>query len=256
MHRFYLPTAPSQGRELLLPEPEAHHAVRVLRIQPDERVIVLDGLGGEYLCRVADIHRREVRLHVLEHHFIPPLPFQTILVQAVAKGKAMDWIVQKAAELGAFELVPLLAERSVPQIDGEHTSAKIEKWQAIGVEALKQCGSAWLPRISLPTTPRDYLASSAGETHDLVLIAALHRDAKHPREYFQQFQAQENRPPKSVAVWIGPEGDFTLEELEAARAAGALPISLGRLTLRAETAAVYCLSIIQYELLWRSAGAV
>ena len=91
-------------------------------------------------------------------------------------------------------------------------------------------------------------ATQPETTFDLSLVGSLQKERRHPRECFQEFQAKHGRLPQSVGVWIGPEGDFTLEELEAIQAAGALPISLGRLVLRVETAAIYCLSILNYEL--------
>jgi 16S rRNA (uracil1498-N3)-methyltransferase len=116
----------------------------------------------------------------------------------------------------------------------------------VAVEAIKQCGAAWLPKIEAPVTPAQFLARK--EIFDLSLIGSLQKERRHPRECLQEFQAKHGQLPQSVGVWIGPEGDFTLEELDAIQAAGALPVSLGRLVLRVETAAIYCLSILNYEL--------
>ena len=114
------------------------------------------------------------------------------------------------------------------------------------MEALKQCGSAWLPRVEAPLTPQAFVAR--GEKFDLALIASLQSDARHPREYFNEFRLERKRPPISVCIWVGPEGDFTQAEVNAVRAAGALPVTLGQLVLRSDTAAIYCLSVIHYEL--------
>jgi 16S rRNA (uracil1498-N3)-methyltransferase len=142
----------------------------------------------------------------------------------------------------------------------------------VAIEAIKQCGAAWLPQIEAPTTIENFLASyrsggrqtaglvgenekcgslpkAATPTHfELALVGSLQKERHHPRECLSGFQAKHGRLPQSVGVWIGPEGDFTPEELEAIQASGALPISLGRLVLRVETAAIYCLSILNYEL--------
>ena len=156
----------------------------------------------------------------------------------------MELIVQKATELGAHRIVPILSERTVPQVTVD--SAKIGKWAATAIESIKQCGSFWLPRVDAPLTTQAFLAR--GEKFDLSLIASLQGGARPPREHFDLFRAERNCPPKSVSVWVGPEGDFTPAETNAIRAAGALPITLGPLVLRSETAAIYCLSVIHYEL--------
>ncbi len=168
------------------------------------------------------------------------------LLQAIPRGKTFDTIVQKAAELGVSRVVPVLSERVVTQLHDDRAEHKIEKWQTAAIEAIKQCGSAWLPRIDVPLAPKAFLGQ--GEKFDLPLVASLQDDRRHPREWFQKFHAEHQQSPQTVCVWVGPEGDFTPAELNAIKGAGALPISLGRLVLRSETAAVYCLSVLNYEL--------
>ena len=129
---------------------------------------------------------------------------------------------------------------------------KAAKWQLISIEAIKQCGSAWLPRVEPPLTPSQFFARNEG--FDLPLIASLETGSRPAREYFRDFQAKHGRMPGSVCVWVGPEGDFTPAETEAIKAHGALPITLGRLVLRTETAAIYCLSVLNYELQSPSPG--
>jgi 16S rRNA (uracil1498-N3)-methyltransferase len=140
-----------------------------------------------------------------------------------------------------------LSERVVTQLDADTAPDKRMKWQRVAIEAIKQCGSAWLPQIDLPLAPEAFLAR--GEQFDLPLIAALQGERRHARSCFAQYQARHGRLPKSVCIWIGPEGDFTPAELKAALAAGACPISLGDLVLRTDTAAIYALSILNHELL-------
>jgi 16S rRNA (uracil1498-N3)-methyltransferase len=143
-------------------------------------------------------------------------------------------------------MVPLLTERVVTDLDEKHAERKAEKWQHVAVEAIKQCGAAWLPRVEAPVTPKQFLARK--ESFELPLVGSLQPGAQHPRRHFEKFQAQHGRKPQSACVWIGPEGDFTAGEVAAITAAGALPITLGDLVLRVETAATYCLSILNYEL--------
>jgi 16S rRNA (uracil1498-N3)-methyltransferase len=252
MHRFYL--KPEQSREpiLLLVDDEAHHALHVVRVRSGEKVAVLDGAGHEFLCEVQSCERAQVLLKVLENRKVPSRPQQLTLVQAVPKGKLMDSLIQKATELGVSRVVPLLSERVVIEIDDSGRERKRARWQSVAVEAIKQCGSAWLPSVEAPVTPEGFLRRK--EHFELALVASLKPGSKHPREYFNAFQQEHGAAPKSVCIWVGPEGDFTPAELEMIEAHGALPISLGRLVLRVETAATYCLSVVNYELASPGAG--
>ncbi|MBI5773403.1 MAG: 16S rRNA (uracil(1498)-N(3))-methyltransferase [Verrucomicrobia bacterium] len=246
MHRFFLPPQQAQGATVTLSERDAHHALRVLRLRRGDAVTVLDGMGNELSCEVLEAGRNEVLLSVKQRRFTPPPPCAVTLVQAVAKGKAMELIVQKAAELGAHRVVPVLVERSVAQIGDEDAARKVEKWEAIAIESLKQCGSPWLPKIDVPCALKDFLAR--GAKFDLQFVASLHEGAWHPRGHFQDFFQRQNRAPESVAVWVGPEGDFTPAEMGKLIAAGGRPITLGPRVLRCETAAIACLAVLNYEL--------
>jgi 16S rRNA (uracil1498-N3)-methyltransferase len=246
MHRFYLPAERSRGDSLALTGREAHHAAHVLRVRRGERVAVLNGAGQELRCEVGAAARDRVDLAVIERREALPREFSVTLLQAIPKGKTIEAIIEKATELGAARIVPLLSERVVVQLDAASAAAKLEKWHWVAVDAIKQCGTPWLPRIEPPTTPREFLGRR--EPFDLPLVASLQPGSRHPREYFGRFKEQHGRPPASVCVWVGPEGDFTAGEVRAMECAGARPMTLGPLVLRSETAAVYCLSVISYEL--------
>jgi 16S rRNA (uracil1498-N3)-methyltransferase len=246
MHRFYIDPAQGQAKVLHLSERESHHGIRVLRIRDGERAVALDGAGTEYMCEVQQTDQDSLTLKVLQKHSSPPAPYQITLLQAIPKGKMMESIVQKATELGVHRIVPLLADRTVVQLQEESAAAKLEKWQATAIEAIKQCGSTWLPQIEMPMTVNAFL--SRGERPELPLIATLQPDAQHPRNFFKEFCDDRKRLPTTATVWVGPEGDFTPAEINAIRGSGALPITLGQLILRSETAAFYCLSILNYEL--------
>ena len=247
MHRFYVPNARAQGARLILDGSEAHHALHVLRLRGGERVTVLDGAGGVFDGEVAAVGRREVQLTVLEARIAPPLACELVLMPAVLKGKAMDWLVQKATELGARRILPFLGARSVVQVEAEDAIVKADKWRAIAIESIKQCGSPWLPRIEPPVELPALLKSPAPV--ELSFIGTLPPEGRPPREHLDRFRAAYQRAPRSVGVWIGPEGDFTPEEIAAIMAAGAMPVTLGPLVLRAETAAIYALSVFNAELL-------
>jgi 16S rRNA (uracil1498-N3)-methyltransferase len=246
MHRFYLPPEQCAGHTLVLTGREAHHALRVLRVRRGDRAAVLDGAGHEFLCEVRDCDRNTARLAVVERNSIPPLPYRITLLQAVPKGKLIESIIEKATELGVARLVPLLSERVLTHLYPQEAAQKAGKWRQTAIEAIKQCGSAWLPEIEAPVTPETFLARK--ERFDLPLIASLQPGSRHAREYFETFRSAHRRQPETVCVWVGPEGDFTPAEVDAIKSGGALPITLGRLVLRVETAAIYCLSILNYEL--------
>lgn len=246
MHRFYLPPEQCRGPSLRLEGREAHHALHVLRLKHGDRVTVLDGLGSILLCEVENTTKDSLALTVAEKKFTPALPCPLTLLVAVPKGKIIEDIIQKAVELGVQRIVPLLTTRVVIQINGAEAEAKRVKWQQVAIEAIKQCGAAWLPRVEKPQTISEFLA--LGETVELPLVGSLQTKRRHPREWILEFQREHGRLPASASVWIGPEGDFTPAELQAIEASGARPITLGELTLRVETAAIYCLSFLNYEL--------
>ena len=246
MHRFYLPPEQSRNRPLRLEGRAAHHALHVLRLRRGDEVTVLDGAGKIILCDIANASKDSVELVVKETKSAAPLPCAITLLVAIPKAKIIEDIIEKAVELGTQRIVPLLTERVVTHLDGDGAKAKQEKWQQVAVEAIKQCGAAWLPKVETPQTIQAFL--NRGEQIDLALVGSLQTERRHPHDWISEFQRQQGRLPASAAVWIGPEGDFTLAELQTIEAAGARPITLGNLTLRVETAAVYCLSFLTYEL--------
>jgi 16S rRNA (uracil1498-N3)-methyltransferase len=246
MHRFYLPPASRQGDTLRLEGSEAHHALRVLRLKRGERVTVLDGVGNEFLCEVESGAKNSLTLTVKERKSIPATPCAITVLVAVPKGKIIEGIIQKAVELGAQHIVPLLTARVVAHLDEDGAEGKRGKWQQVAIEASKQCGAAWLPKVAAPQTIGEFLKS--GERFDLPLVGSLQTARRHPRHWIKEFQTQHGRPPASAGIWIGPEGDFTPDELMAIELTGVRPVTLGPLTLRVETAAIYCLSFLNYEL--------
>jgi len=246
MSRFYLPPAECNGPSITLAGPEAHHALHVLRMRVGDHATILDGAGVELACEVASLGRDDLSLRVLAKQASPPPPAQLTLLQALPKGKLIESIVQKATELGAARIVPLLTERVVSRPDQRDAARRAEKLQAIAIESMKQCGTPWLPRVEPAVPLAECIARQ--EPFEMSAVASLQPGSLHPREIFHAFFQQHRRLPRSIALWIGPEGDFTPGEIADIQRAGALPITLGPLVLRSETAAVYCLSVFRYEL--------
>ncbi len=150
MHRFHLPPEQSRGKTLMLAGQEAHHALHVLRVRAGEQVVVLDGAGRELMCDAGTPERDQLPLTVAQETVVPPLPYQITLLQAIPKGKIIESIIQKAVELGVHRIVPLLSDRVVTQLDRDSAATRAEDWRGVAVEAIKQCGSAWLPTIEVP----------------------------------------------------------------------------------------------------------
>ena len=243
MHRFYIPPESWNLDALALDESETHHAVDVLRMNPGDKAVVFNGRGAEATVEIAAVTRKSVTLRKLLHAKSPPIACEITLAQAVPKGKAMDLIVQKAVELGAAAICPLLSERTVIQVEEDNAAWKQQKWQAIAIEAAKQCGQNWLPKVDLPRTPKEFFSRPI--RYDLMLIASLQPEAMHLKKLLAETSG---KTPKSVLVLVGPEGDFTPAEVGLAKSHGCRPITLGPIVLRTETAAIYSLSVLSYEL--------
>ena len=154
MHRFHL--APNDWPSAALTGSEAHHARGVLRLQPGDRVVLFNGRGREATAEITALNSAAVQLHILQETVTPQLNARLALAQAIPKGKNMDLIVQKSVEIGATEIFPLLSARTVVHLDPESAAQKQAKWQAVALEAAKQCGQNWLPNIHSPRSPDDF----------------------------------------------------------------------------------------------------
>jgi len=246
MHRFYAPPDTCARDAFDLPEAEAHHALHVLRVRVADIVTVLNGAGGELLCRVAGTTGRHVGLHVQQRRQAPAPPCRITLFQALPKGKTLENIIHKATELGVSRIVPVISEHVIARPEDASLAKKGGKWQATAIEAIKQCGQPWLPKVDQPLNIADALRTR--EPSELEFVGALYPGSKHPRSTFKEWEQSHNRKPVSIGIWIGPEGDFTRDEVAAITRAGATPITLGPLVLKCDTAATYALSVVTYEI--------
>lgn len=236
--RFYCPALARDHARVALPPAAAHHAARVLRLKVGDRVGLFDGRGGEALGAVAAVDRQEVRVEVLEWRAATPAPaLELTLAQALCAQEKMDWVVQKAVELGAARLQPLAAERSVVRLAPERAARRREHWEGVAVAACEQCGRSRLAEIGPVLPLRVWLARagplSPGERR---LLLAPQAPVSLPGL---------EPPARAVTVLVGPEGGLTEEERREAVAAGFHPVRLGPRVLRVETAALAALSAIQ-----------
>ena len=241
MHRFFLPPTEWNAPSPALDSGESHHALDVLRLGEGDRLVVFDGAGTEAIARISAIADKRVHLQMVSRSVTPALPCAVTLAQAVPKGKNMDFIIQKAVELGAARIAPLLSDRTVVHLDASDAEKKRAKWHETALEACKQCGQNHLPEIATPRSVKGFFES--GERFDLLLIASLQPDAEKIKSVLAT-----QPTPRSVCVLVGPEGDFTPAELALAKSWGCRSITLGPIILRTETAALYCLSVLAHEL--------
>lgn len=242
MKRYY---SPSLDRGLLDAE-QSHHCAQVMRQGVGDLLTIFDGQGVEAKARITEIARDQVRFQVLAKASSPRAAHPVWLAQALTKPKSMDLIFQKATELGVSELAPLQSDHSVAHVDEEKAEAKVEKWRKLTIEAAKQCGQNWLPTVHPPVAPKDFVTGIPRGA--VKLIASLQHEAR-PLKGVLREHLHGLKSGSPIVVMIGPEGDFTPAEIGQARSAGFAPVSLGKIILRAETAAFFVLSAIAYELM-------
>lgn len=243
--RVFAP-APVQG-VITLPSGESHHLVTVNRARAGDTVIAFDGRGTEWTCTLADARKAGATLQVSATHTRPPLPCAITLAQALPKGGVMDDIVRHATELGAARIVPIETERTQVHLDGGRSEKKTEKWRVTALEAAKQCGNPFLPEIAPVQPLAAFLASDAVKSADLRLVASLHQGAQSLRARLAAFRMEHGHAPQEAIWLVGPEGDFSPAEIHAAQTAGFIPVTLGPLVLRCDTAATAAVAVIAYE---------
>jgi 16S rRNA (uracil1498-N3)-methyltransferase len=247
---------------VLSPE-ESHHLAKVLRVEAGQELTLFDGQGTRAEGVVDTVTKKEVTVRITARATVPPPAVEITLVQAVCKPDRFELILQKATELGVRRIQPVVSAHTVNR--SKEPEKQMERWQTIVRNAAQQCGTAWLPELLPLETFASFFpmsgktescraAAAAGRSVtipalqkiDVCFIGSLHPNAKPFREAFRSLDKSKI---KTATMLIGPEGDFTEEEVNAAVAAGASPVTFGSQILRTETAAIFGLSVLAYELL-------
>ncbi|MEC5128534.1 16S rRNA (uracil(1498)-N(3))-methyltransferase [Verrucomicrobiales bacterium BCK34] len=245
-HRFYIPASEWDPENLTLSGDEAHHCFDVMRGREGDRIITFNGEGIEAEAEIISANKRNATLKTVKVTETTRPSAAITLGQAIPKGKNMDLIIQKATELGVSKIVPLLSDRTVVQLNPRDLEKKRLKWQRIAIEACKQCGQNWLPSVE---TPVDVATFTRERRDGLRLIAAISPEAESLKAITSEIRNGTRPRPDTATLLIGPEGDFTQAEMSRAAEEGFAALSLGPIILRSETAAIYALSIVGYELM-------
>ena len=234
--RVYVETCLEAGAALELPPETAAHVAKVLRARVGDGLILFNGDGREFSAEIESVRGARVRASVGPGTFVDrESALAVTLVQSVPRGDRMDFIVQKATELGVARIVPTLSQRSVVRLDARQSEAKATHWRAVVVSACEQCGRNRVPAVEDPRQLIDYLGAAAGGGTRLVLEPDADADTV-TRDV-----------AGSVEIAIGPEGGFAPDELEAFHLAGFKRVRFGPRILRTETAAIAALTWLQTQ---------
>ncbi len=238
--RFYAPPEQVEGAAVNLSGEESHHLSRVLRLKPGDTVFVFDGRGVERECTIAEIKSNSARLRiirVLEDEVESPA--RLTLAQAVARGEKFDLIVQKATELGVSRIVPLSSHHSDVKLSLEQAEKRLERWRRISLEALKQCGRRRLVELTQLLTVGEFIERALDSSEHVLVFSER---GGSPIE-----SALKEAPGASpISALVGPEGGWSDEELSLMEERGCKFVTLGPRVLRAETAAIVAISLLQH----------
>ncbi|MGH7817824.1 MAG: 16S rRNA (uracil(1498)-N(3))-methyltransferase [Candidatus Binatia bacterium] len=242
MARFFLPKKQLHDNHGTIDGQELNHLRRVLRLKPGDRITVFDETGWEHEAVIHSLATARGEIEIVRSYQAErESPLHVTLAVGLTKGEKIDFVVEKATELGVQTIIPFASTYAVPKLDERKIAGRTERWQKIALSATKQCGRARVPEVSALCTVQDLLARSWPDALKLIFWE------KEVEQSLRQVQ-QKHVGAKAVLLMIGPEGGFSVEEAELARSHGFELVQLGRRILRAETAAVTALALAQY--LW------
>jgi 16S rRNA (uracil1498-N3)-methyltransferase len=246
--RFYAPSAafgPDQ-KSVTLSAEETRHAREVLRLQSGDEIFVFDGAGREFHCAIQTINRDSTELSVMAEvePARPESPLNLTLAIALLKGEKFDLVIQKATELGVKRIVPLDTEHADVRLRDDGANKRVARWRRIALEAAKQTGRAYVPEIAAPLALNEFL--TVEENQISTNVTCLMFSERGGRPLAEATNSFAERPARIVAV-VGPEGGWTDAEIKLAREAGWQIVTLGGRTLRAETAGITVVALLQHR---------
>lgn len=243
MHHFFVTPEQVAADRICIEGSDVNHMKNVLRMKAGEQVEISDGNNGKYLCRISAYEEERAILEILEKmEADTELASKLYLFQGLPKSDKMELIVQKAVELGAYEVIPVVTKRAVVKLDAKKAAKKVERWNSISESAAKQAGRSRIPQVADVVSFAEAL-KMAGELDVRLIPYELAEGMEQAREVIRSVKSGQ-----SVGIFIGPEGGFEQGEVEEAVDQGVIPITLGRRILRTETAGLAILSILMFEL--------
>lgn len=244
MYQFFVEPSQIQGNRIVITGSDVNHIKNVLRMKVGDEIAVSNGMDGkEYRCGIESFTEDEIvcGLRFVKEDGVE-LPSKIYLFQGLPKADKMELIIQKAVELGAFEVIPVAAKRCVVRLDEKKAAGKISRWQGIAEAAAKQSKRAVIPKVHPVLSMKEAVAYA--QNMDVKLIPyELAEGMQHTKQMIEAV-----KPEQSIAVFIGPEGGFEESEIQMAREAGIEPVTLGRRILRTETAGFTVISWLMYQL--------
>lgn len=243
MYHFFVAPSQISEKEILITGSDVNHMKNVLRMKPGEEIEIGDGQGREYHCAIEALEEPQILakiMWVLEAD--SELPSRIYLFQGLPKSDKMEWITQKAVELGVFEIIPVASKRAIVKLDAKKEQNKLKRWNSISESAAKQSGRAVIPKVKPVMSFSEALAYASGL--DACLIPyELAENMDVTRDVFQAVKRGQ-----SIGIFIGPEGGFEESEVQAAMEMGAKAVTLGKRILRTETAGLAVLSMLVFLL--------
>ncbi len=242
MHHFFVASQAVEKDRVTITGPDVNHIRNALRMRQGESLLISDGEGNDYCCQISSIESGLVEARIVERRESRELPVRLYLFQGLPKSDKMELIIQKAVELGVYEIIPVITKNVVVKLDAKKEKSRLERWQAISESAAKQSGRSRIPRVEKVLPLKEALKKAAG--FDRILIPYENQSGM---DTMKRALEEANQESRSIAVFIGPEGGFDESEILLAKEQGAVPVSLGRRILRTETAGLAILSLFMMK---------
>lgn len=241
MNRFFVNRENIEETAITITGEDVQHISKVLRLQKGDRIMLCDGEGSDYLAEILEMDKHSVRTKVLDKGVSKGEPdIEAVLYQGIPKSAKMDLIIQKCTEMGIKRIVPVFTARTVVKLESEKDERKkVERWSKIAEEAAKQSGRGIVPIIDMPMNLSGALDDA--KQLDIVIVPYELEDSVSVKEALKKDRVE------SIGFFIGPEGGFQADEVQEAKSAGAIPVTLGSRILRTETAGLAVLAAIMYE---------